>query len=117
MKATMLVDKIKEVVDREFTGWGPEPRVRLAKELEQIAILHHIGELTALRKEVNGLAAPIPLLLTCPSCGERHVDVGEFASKSHHTHACQFCGMTWRPAIVPTVGVRFLPGFKDEVQP
>lgn len=44
---------------------------------------------------------------------ERHIDVGEFATKPHHTHACQHCGMTWRPAVVDTVGVRFLPGFKD----
>lgn len=55
----------------------------------------------------------IPMLLTCPSCGERHVDEGEFAEKAHHTHACPSCGMIWRPAIVPTVGVRFLPGFKN----
>lgn len=59
-------------------------------------------------------ADPIPMLLTCPACSTRHVDAGEFATKPHHTHACQFCGMTWRPAIVPTVGVLFLPGFKDE---
>ena len=59
------------------------------------------------------LLEPIPMLLTCPSCGKRHVDTGEFATRPHHTHACQHCGMTWRPAVVPTVGVQFLPGFKD----
>jgi len=57
---------------------------------------------------------PIPMLLTCPACAERHIDTGEFATKHHHTHACQHCGMVWRPAVVNTVGVRFLPGFKDE---
>ena len=57
---------------------------------------------------------PIPLFLTCPHCGERHIDEGEFATKPHHTHACQECGLTWRPAIVPTVGVAFLPGFKND---
>ena len=31
--------------------------------------------------------APIPMRLTCPSCGELHIDVGEFATKPHHTHA------------------------------
>lgn len=60
---------------------------------------------------------PIPLLLTCPSCGKRHIDEGDFATKEHHTHACQYCGMVWRPAIVATVGVRFLPGFKNEGDP
>jgi hypothetical protein len=56
---------------------------------------------------------PIPMLLTCPWCKERHIDEGDFVTKIHHTHACQFCGMVWRPAIVPTLGVRFLPGFKS----
>lgn len=56
---------------------------------------------------------PIPMLLWCPSCSARHIDVGKFATKPHHTHACQSCGMVWRPALVPTVGVQFLPGFKN----
>lgn len=57
--------------------------------------------------------SPIRMLLWCPCCGERHIDRGEFASKPHHTHACQSCGVVWRPAIEDTVGVQFLPGFKD----
>ncbi len=57
--------------------------------------------------------SPIPMILTCPSCCERHIDAGEFATKPHHTHACQGCGMVWRPALLATVGVQFLPGFKD----
>ena len=63
------------------------------------------------------MEAAIPMLLWCPECGERHVDAGEFVTKPHHTHACQSCGHVWRPAIVPTVGVRFLPGFKDAEAP
>lgn len=55
----------------------------------------------------------VPMILHCPDCGERHVDEGDFAARPHHTHACQTCGMVWRPAKQPTVGVRFLPGFKD----
>lgn len=54
---------------------------------------------------------PVKMLLWCPMCSTRHVDVGEFAFFSHHTHACQECGLTWRPAVVATVGVQFLPGF------
>ena len=57
---------------------------------------------------------PVPMILTCPMCRERHVDRGRFATHPHHTHACQRCGFVWRPALVPTVGVQFLPGFKDE---
>ena len=68
------------------------------------------GEATA---EAATEPAPIPMVLTCPSCGERHIDRDSFAVRPHHTHACQHCGLTWRPAIVPTVGVEFLPGFKN----
>ncbi len=57
--------------------------------------------------------APVAMLLWCPMCHLRHVDAGAFATKNHHTHACQGCGHVWRPAIVATVGVQFLPGFKD----
>lgn len=56
---------------------------------------------------------PVPMLLTCPSCGKRHVDEFEWAQKPHHTHACQHCGTVWRPANIDTVGVRFLPGFRN----
>lgn len=56
---------------------------------------------------------PIPLQLWCPLCGTRHIDEGEWATRVHHTHSCQNpkCGLTWRPAVVPTVGVYTLPGF------
>lgn len=60
----------------------------------------------------NAHDAPIPMLLWCPSCHVRHVDV-VLAVTPHHTHACQNCGLVWRPALVPTVGVAFLPGFRD----
>jgi hypothetical protein len=56
---------------------------------------------------------PIAMLLWCPMCTRRHIDTGEFATRSHHSHACQHCGMVWRPAIEPTRGVEFLPGFKS----
>jgi hypothetical protein len=56
---------------------------------------------------------PIPMRLICPECGVLHLDEGLFATKPHHTHSCQACGLTWRPAVVCTVGVEFLPGFKN----
>ncbi len=59
------------------------------------------------------VAAPIPMILQCPGCGARHIDEGSFATKVHHTHACQTCGFVWRPAIVATTGVAFLPGFRN----
>lgn len=54
---------------------------------------------------------PVPIILNCPVCHARHIDEGEYATKPHHTHSCQTCGTCWRPAVVPTVGVQFLPGF------
>jgi hypothetical protein len=77
------------------------------------------GEVTALAAEVERRrsapveSVPVPMRLVCEGCGELHIDEGEFATKPHHTHACQHCGAVWRPAIVATVGVRFLPGFKN----
>lgn len=59
----------------------------------------------------------VPMILHCPECHARHIDVGEFATKVHHTHSCQGCGLTWRPAVVATVGVQFLPGFKNPETP
>lgn len=56
---------------------------------------------------------PIPMLLWCPLCHARHIDEGEFATKSHKNHSCQSCGLTWQPCKLPTVGVQFLPGYKD----
>ena len=56
----------------------------------------------------------VPMILFCPICGERHIDEHEWTVKPHHTHSCQFCGFTWRPAVVNTIGVQFLPGFKND---
>lgn len=43
--------------------------------------------------------------LFCPWCGKRHVDMGEFADRPHHTHRCvddpwggKGCGREWRLA-------------------
>lgn len=75
--------------------------------------LYAIERAGAAEAELEKLKAPIPMIMWCPECGQRHVDEGEFATKPHHTHACQHCGVVWRPAIVATCGVRFLPGFKQ----
>lgn len=77
------------------------------------ALWLNLGASGKIQMLLSAAEQPVPMVLTCPACGERHIDVGEFATKAHHTHACQGCGIVWRPAIVPTVGVQFLPGFKD----
>lgn len=57
---------------------------------------------------------PVSIRLPCPMCSTLHIDEGKWAHKPHHTHACQHCGHVWRPAVVDTVGVQFLPGFKND---
>lgn len=79
-----------------------------------VSLVARLRTLASAVGEAPAPAAPIPMLLHCPECRARHVDEGEFATKIHHTHSCQSCGLTWRPAVVPTVGVRFLPGFKND---
>lgn len=74
-----------------------------------------LGALPLVQKYVP--EQPIPMFLACPCCGLRHIDEGEYSTKPNHTHACQRCGLCWRPAVVDTVGVQFLPGFKNEATP
>lgn len=81
---------------------------RLSKELEKVRDALYLALEKLKEKE-----APIPMRIVCPDCSRLHIDEGEFATKPHHTHSCQHCGLTWRPAIVNTVGVQFLPGFKS----
>lgn len=71
--------------------------------------------------QVEGMASPqisaalqIPLILHCPECRARHIDADGWETKPHHTHACQSCGFVWRPGVVNTVGVQFLPGYKNK---
>jgi rubredoxin len=122
-------DKVHEYTDERAYELHPHP----LSELEQIRhMLNVVNDpeaiVEAVRENINRLHAatnaierfskedqkPIPMRLLCPECFKLHIDVGEFEVKLHHTHACQFCGMVWRPALVPTVGVKFLPGFRND---
>jgi hypothetical protein len=85
---------------------GTEPQVIINTVRELRNRLH-----TAEHK-VKESDEPIPMILHCPSCHVRHIDT-VYSPKIHHSHACQHCGAVWRPAKVATVGVQFLPGFKD----
>lgn len=91
----------------------PEARARHASECTIVSRLcAEVLDLTA-KLEQTKVEQSIPMFLTCPRCGARHIDEGQFATKIHATHSCQTCGLTWRPAIQPTVGVKFLPGFRN----
>jgi hypothetical protein len=105
-------------IDEKLAIYRPCDEV-MRESLRHPMSTHHIDDAQraiGLVAEILGLdnsIGPIAMILTCPSCKTRHIDEGEFATKHHHTHACQACGMVWRPAIVATVGVQFLPGFKN----
>lgn len=100
-----------------------EEKEKFAQELEnQTDQLHRRLEFQtdlamSLADKKEEAEKPIPMRLQCPECHALHIDEGEFATKPHHTHACQSCGNVWRPAVRATIGVRFLPGFKNDEEP
>lgn len=61
-----------------------------------------------LEQQSEQLARAIPMVLHCPRCGAQHIDEpkGAWTNPPHRSHECQGCGLNWRPADVPTVGVR-----------
>lgn len=62
--------------------------------------LHYFTQYKVIRKpEV------IPMILHCTACRAQHIDKGEWETRTHRTHKCEYCGCEWKPANVPTVGV------------
>lgn len=53
---------------------------------------------------------PVALLLFCPNCTFQHIDAPNpdlaWTNPPHRSHLCGKCGYIWRPADVPTVGVK-----------
>lgn len=64
---------------------------------------------------------PIDMVLHCPACGMQHIDAPEpefgpsvdgsgdmplWSNPPHRSHLCHGCGHIWRPADVPTNGVK-----------
>jgi hypothetical protein len=97
-----------------YAGAGLPEGAAVVKAIGRDGVAEGVNEYIAhLETPRPPAPGPIPMRLTCPACNTLHIDEGEFATKPHHTHACQSCGNVWRPAIVPTVGVRFLPGFQN----
>jgi len=60
------------------------------------------------RASAEGEAAPIDMVLYCPQCGAQHIDrpTKDWDNPPHRSHLCHACGCVWRPADVPTTGVR-----------
>jgi predicted RNA-binding Zn-ribbon protein involved in translation (DUF1610 family) len=125
------IEEMTEAFGAAIGAFGAEPKhealtpdelVRLAVALKTFELEPELADkffkrwraFEALELGKEPLPSKVPMLLWCPECGSRHIDEGEWAKREHHTHACQICGVVWRPALVSTVGVRFLPGFKNE---
>lgn len=53
---------------------------------------------------------PIAMILYCPNCHKKHIDEPDPArgwpNPPHKSHLCLFCGTVWRPADIPTTGVK-----------
>lgn len=51
---------------------------------------------------------PLDMVLHCPKCGTQHVDerTSGWVNPPHRSHLCHACQTIWRPADVPTNGVR-----------
>jgi len=92
-----------------LTGYGPIVQRRV----------HDFA--AAIAAEVR--AQPIDMVLHCPACGLQHIDKPEpelgpskdgsgdmplWSNPSHRSHLCHGCGHVWRPADVPTNGVKDL---------
>jgi len=56
------------------------------------------------------MSEPIDMILHCPVCGTQHIDAPEpdngWTNPPHKSHLCHSCKTVWRPADVPTNGVK-----------
>ena len=84
-----------------------DPRERAALVVAMLTSWH--PEATGDRLWPAKALEPLPMVLHCPACGTQHIDKPEpdkgWANPPHKSHLCRACGVIWRPADVPTVGV------------
>ena len=100
-------------------GFGKDSRYewvcRLQKALDSAQLSASINsEFDRRNSSKNSL--PIDMLLFCPNCGEQHIDRAKPEQKDetgeswnnppHRSHRCDYCSWIWRPADVPTNGVK-----------
>jgi predicted RNA-binding Zn-ribbon protein involved in translation (DUF1610 family) len=115
MSAISRLSKVQSVLMHHSSGLFTELNAMKNPVGPPMLVVDRARSLCGLLLDALQTESPrIPMILFCPSCGKRHIDEGIWENKQHHTHSCQECGFTWRPAVVNTVGVRFLPGFKNE---
>lgn len=84
----------------------------LSDDALQLDVRDHIRRIEAALERPE---LPLELFIICPRCKEQHVDEGEFATKPHKNHSCQFCGLTFQASgPVESIGVQFFRGYKNE---
>jgi hypothetical protein len=102
------------------TGQNPAPIkdhsiTEAVNQLRDIAI--EFGESAQLRERIAAVvvpllqAPPIDMILHCPNCRLPHVDepdqrTPDWKNPPHRSHLCHGCRHVWRPADVPTNGVK-----------
>lgn len=68
-------------------------------------VLHRLAHWRDLAERI----VPVPMVLFCPRCGDRHIDQPDpengWLNPPHRSHLCAGCGLIWRPADICTVGV------------
>jgi hypothetical protein len=85
-----------------------------------VPVLVIIGILMRIVSRPDHAQDPINMILFCPNCGQQHLDRPDmpedgadwketdiaWTNPPHRSHLCHNCGHIWRPADVPTNGVR-----------
>jgi hypothetical protein len=109
----------RDRLQRASDAWREVVRLWIADILhEEVAADQQQWPMDRVRAWFRTMTAPIPMILHCPRCRLRHVDVddetGKWATaRFHQRHLCKEseggCGLVFRVANVNTVGVRELP--------
>lgn len=112
-----LVAIAQELESSKALSW-----LAACRTLERLGYTYHGAELW--KPPLGNPAAqpgaqndPLPMVLHCPKCGMQHIDApdpmqetegwaGAWTNPPHRSHLCHGCGTVWRPADVPTTGVR-----------
>ncbi|PTT41475.1 hypothetical protein DBR23_05880, partial [Acidovorax sp. HMWF018] len=99
---------------REHGDAMPDARTKLYSAISSYA---RGLSTTSPTPQADSQPAPIDMVLFCPACGTQHIDASEppvefepgaaqWNNPPHRSHLCHGCGHIWRPADVPTNGVK-----------